>query len=408
LSVSLEDYRWLVSDVAVPWLELVHDELTLGGCGPASEPRLGSVSTRLIARLRKELPAERAHLVVEQVELRERAQEKFPLAQKMFFTRKGLEQATDERLAAHKAARFPAWQPNADLCCGIGGDLLALMRQGRAAGVDLDPIAAPLAEANAAAHGFAREQCSVVVQDACEVQLADFAAWHCDPDRRAAGKRTTRVESFAPSFEVLNRFLTNNRNAAIKLAPATVVPEPWAGAAELEWLGSRGECRQQVAWFGALARQPGQRAATIVEGAAPARTVVGLADEFIPLAAKLGRYLYEPHAAVLAAKLTGALCREHELQAVSAGVAYLTSDRPIADAALAAFEVVDVLPLDRKQLRAYCRERTIGRLEVKKRGVDVDPARLRKEIVGTGDYEATLIVTPVAGQTRAIVARRLR
>ncbi|HMC10779.1 MAG TPA: hypothetical protein VKH44_05795, partial [Pirellulaceae bacterium] len=49
----------------------------------------------------------------------------------------------------------------------------------------------------------------------------------------------------------------------------------------------------------------------------------------------------------------------------------------------------------------------LGRLEIKKRGVDFDPERLRKEIAGDGDNEATMIVTPVAGQVRAIVSQRV-
>lgn len=406
MAASRDDYRWLVSEAALPWLQLVRDELTPGGCEPSGEPRQ-RVSVGLLARLRKGVSAERAHLIIEQVELRRRGREKFVQADQMFFTRKGLEQATDEQLAEYKAARIPAGQPSTDLCCGIGGDLLALAQRGKVTGVDLDPVAAIFAAANAAAHGISQEGCCLLVQDAAETELASVAAWHCDPDRRAEGKRTTRVETFAPSFDALHRLLASNHNAAIKLAPATEAPAAWAETAELEWLGSRGECRQQVAWYGALARYPRQRAATVVEPSGESRTICGQPDEPIPPAAILQCYLYEPHAALLAARLTGVVCREHDLSAISAGIAYLTSDRRIADAALAAFEVTDVLPLDRKQLKAYCREHGIGRLEVKKRGVEIDPDRLRKEIIAGGENEATLIVSPVAGQTRAIIARRL-
>ena len=48
-----------------------------------------------------------------------------------FFTPVGWEQATDELIAAYKASRFPADGPVADLCCGIGGDLLVLARADR-------------------------------------------------------------------------------------------------------------------------------------------------------------------------------------------------------------------------------------------------------------------------------------
>jgi hypothetical protein len=391
VAASLDDYRWLVSEAALPWLERAS----------------GGATTRLIADLRKELSAERTHLVVEQVELRARAWEKFSLAAQMFFARKGLEQATDERLAEYKAIRFPANERYADLCCGIGGDLLALARRGDAVGVDLDSIAAVLAEANLAAHGVGPVVNHVLLQDAAEIDVARFAAWHCDPDRRAQGKRSTSIDLFAPPLEALEKLLASNANGAIKLAPASEVPTNWVERAELEWLGSRGECRQQVAWFGGLARHPGKRAATVVEASGETRTIVGVASEAAPVARNFGRYMYEPHAAVLAAKLTGVLCAEHELELVSAGIGYLTGDRQISDAALAAFEVVEVLPLDRKQLRAYCRQHGIGRLEVKKRGLDIDPARLRKEIVGRGDNVATLIVSPIAGHARAIVARRV-
>src|SRR4029453_11707209 len=77
--MSLEDYRWLVSDAAMPWLARARGELAEAR-GPTAA---------LVGRLRRDLSAERAHLVVEQCELRARAREKFSRADRMFFTRKG-------------------------------------------------------------------------------------------------------------------------------------------------------------------------------------------------------------------------------------------------------------------------------------------------------------------------------
>src|SRR5207237_4747837 len=160
---AIEDYQWLLSEVAKPWL-------ALGASGAAL--------TKLALELRKELTAERAHLVLEQIELRERAREKFSLAERMFFTRKGLEQATDERLAAYKASRFPSGMRVADLCCGLGGDLLALAGRGPAQGVDCDSVTALLASANAAALGL-ESQCAVIAGDAISTDIAG-SLWHCD------------------------------------------------------------------------------------------------------------------------------------------------------------------------------------------------------------------------------------
>src|SRR4051794_31796536 len=126
VAATIDGYRWLVSEAGERGLASVRGEIEAAG-GP---------SVALTSRLRKDLSLERAHLVIEQIELRQRAREKFSLADRMYFTRKGLEQATDEQLAAYKASRFPPGQTISDLCCGLGGDLLALARHGRAQGID--------------------------------------------------------------------------------------------------------------------------------------------------------------------------------------------------------------------------------------------------------------------------------
>jgi hypothetical protein len=396
VGASIEDYRWLLSGAGERWLAAAGEEMAAGG----------QLSVSAMARLRKDLSAEQAHLVVEQIELRKRAQEKFSLAERMFFTRKGLEQATDEQIAKYKAARFPPGQLIMDLCCGIGGDLIALAMGRDCLGADRDEVCVLLAQRNCEVYRGSAKVFQEMAEQAV-ARVGSSQAWHIDPDRRPANRRTTRAEFFEPSLALLEQMLKVNPKGAIKLAPATEAPANWREVVELEWIGSRGECRQQVAWFGNLARSPGQQAATIVDAPGAPRTVIGQADERVPIAPQLGRYLYEPHAAVLAAKLTATLCREHGLEAVAAGVAYLTGDKLVDDPALDGFEILDVLPLERKQLKSYCREHAIGRLEVKKRGVEIEPEQLRREVIGVGDEERTLLVSRVGEQVRVMVARRV-
>ena len=255
---ELDDYRWLIADEAAGWLD-----------------RAAADSRPLVAqadRLRKFLSPSRARLVFEQVELRRRARVKFTAADRMFFTRVGLEQATDCFVAAYKAARFPAGEPIADLCCGIGGDLSALARRGPVTGLDRDPIAALLAETNLQRGTDLQPVLLPNVQPRTQVRCMDVSAfplhetlaWHLDPDRRSEGRRTTRIEFHEPGPEIMERLLEACGNAAIKLAPAAEVPATWARAAELEWIGRGRQCRQLVAWFGRLAEHPGRRRATIV------------------------------------------------------------------------------------------------------------------------------------------------
>ena len=53
------------------------------------------------------------------------------------------------------------------------------------------------------------------------------------------------------------------------------------------------------------------------------------------------------------------------------------------------------------------RERGIGRLEIKKRGMDVDPAVLRKALGLKGDGAATLILTRIGKKRVALLADRV-
>jgi hypothetical protein len=126
-----------------------------------------------------------------------------------------------------------------------------------------------------------------------------------------------------------------------------------------------------------------------------------------PIAPQIGRYVFEPDAAILAAKLEGALAVEQNLAAMAAGVAYYTADRPTTHSALACFEVLEVMPFREKPLREWLRERGIGRLEIKMRGVSMDPEKLRRQLRADGPDEATILLARIRGRVTAILARRV-
>ena len=391
--MRIEDVRWLVSpEGAALVAELAEDAGSLVAAA---------------GRLQRRLAPERAHLILEQVELRRRAAAKFPAAGTMFFWPQTLEQATDAWVAAYKARRFAESEPVADLCCGIGGDLVALAGRGPVTGVDLDEATLVLAEANAAG---AKHCCRFVAGSVEDFSVSDFAAWHLDPDRRASGRRTTQIAAYAPGLETIDRLRREQPSGAVKLAPATEVPGEWRQEVELEWISRDRQCRQQVAWFGGLAKEPGACRATVLRAAAGGDSVVGAIAGDGTLRAdvgSLGRYLFEPDAAVLAADLGGALAAKHGLVALHPAVPYLTGDEPIADGVMQCFEISDELPFDRKRLKALLRKREIGRLEIKVRGVDDSPEQIRRRLQLRGPEEAVLVVVRLDRSVRALVGRRV-
>lgn len=393
-AADIADYRWLTGPEAAA---------ILADLSGRAEP------VHLAAeRLRKSYSSSRAHLLLEQAELRCRAAAKFDRAECMFFTRLGLEQATDQWVAAYKARRFAAVAEGgqlADLCCGIGGDLLALGDTTATLGIDRDSIAACFAAANTQVHDLAH----VIKLEAKEVEDIDihqFAAWHIDPDRRPGGQRTTAIEWSSPSLEAVERLLAISPKAAIKLAPAAEIPGEWSKNCELEWISRDRECRQLVAWYGTLAQSPGRRTATVLAtDDSSATSFVGVPNLGLEFAS-LDQHLFEPDAAVLAAHLGGALAAQWGLSAISAGIAYLTGPKPFESPLASCFAVEAVLPLDIRKIADALRERGIGRLEIKKRGVDHNPEAVRKQLALHGDDSAVLILTKINGKHAAILSHR--
>ncbi|HKQ01309.1 MAG TPA: class I SAM-dependent methyltransferase, partial [Actinomycetes bacterium] len=144
-------------------------------------------------RLRERFPAELVAAALAQQELRARGAAKFSAAGRMWFTRDGLEQASGQALARHRATRYAGFAVVADLCCGIGGDLCALAPGRAALAVDLDPVHLRMARENARAHGA--EAVAVACADVRSLRLPPSLAVFVDPARRAGGRRLPAGES---------------------------------------------------------------------------------------------------------------------------------------------------------------------------------------------------------------------
>lgn len=327
------DIRWLISSAAGPYLSAAQQD---------NRPLHTQIQS-----LRKDLSAARAHLILEQIELRERAKAKFEHADKLFYERTALEQSTDEVTAAYKAERFPDNALVADLCTGMGGDFMALAVRGSVVGFDRDESLSILAQANGHIYRDLHVQSKTTRWDAsspkvlsCDVRtcnLQEMAAWHIDPDRRPEGKRTTRVELHEPGPDLWQELWNQNHNGAIKLAPGAEYPQTWEEDYELEWISRDGSCRQLVVWDGDLARTPGQHCATVLSRQVR-RTICGNPD-IVPQSDSVGQFVYEPDAAVLAADLVSVLASEHDLHSLIPGGGYLTGDRLVEDPALTGFSV---------------------------------------------------------------------
>jgi hypothetical protein len=383
--VDLEAFRWLLTDEGQALLARAN--ALVGG------------ELHAQAELRRSANAEQVAAALTQVELRRRAEPKFGgRAALMYFTPDGLEQATRAPVAEHRAARLAAFGAKTmiDLGCGIGGDLLAASAAGlTVAGVDLDPVRVAVAEANLHALGLPG---AVAVADATRVDVTPFDVAFADPARRSGSGRTFRADDWQPPWTFVERLLT--RDACVKVAPGiphTLVPP----GVEAEWVSDGGEVKEAALWSGRLASTE-RRATVIGEGG-----LATLTEDDDPGAEvrEIGAFLYEPDGAVIRAGLVTAVAHGVEGGLLDPHIAYVTSDRSFRTPFARGYQVLEQLPYREKQLRAALRERGVGRLTIKKRGVDVVPEQLRKRLDLNGESEATIVLTRVDGRGTALLVR---
>ena len=362
----------------------------------------------LVSALRKAGNApELVTAVLAQAKLRAKARAKFgDFAGSMLFTEAGLEQATRLQVAALHAGRYrvAGIERVADLGCGIGSDALAMSALGIAVtAVERDEVTAALTAYNLAPF----EDTVIINADATEVNLASVDGVFLDPARRTAGHSNTRritSDDYSPSLEFCFG-LAEQLPTGIKLGPGLdrdLIPEN----CEAQWISVNGEVVEMGLWFGPLARADVGRAALLLstDGMHEMTASSDAPDE--PVGA-LESYLYEPDGAVIRARLIGDLARALDAHPIAPEIAYLSSAELTSTPFAQAFEVEAVFPLDVKTLIAELKSRNIGTLEIKKRGVDIDPAEFRKKLKLSGPNSATLVLTRVGEDRKAILARRV-
>lgn len=368
----------------------------------------------IVSKLRKQGHSpELVANVLSQAKLRRRAQAKFgEFASTMFFTEAGLEQASRLKVAAIHAGRFRAAGIShvADLGCGIGAESLAMASLDmQVSAFELDEVTAAIATYNLA--NFSNVQ--VQQSDVTTLDLTAYDAFFVDPARREldgptreSTKRKFDLSDLTPSFDFVLSVAASKPTIA-KLGPG-IDHKDIPSDAEAVWVSDNGDLVEASLYFNSIKRPSVSRAALLltptgtheITSSARARTDAPLGE--------IGRYVYEPDNSVIRSHLIGDLAIANELHIFAPEIAYLTGDIAISSPWLRGYEVLDNLVFDRKKLKAYLRERNIGTLEIKKRGADITPEQLRRELDPKGSNSATLIVTRVGSTHRVLVVSGLK
>jgi hypothetical protein len=271
---------------------------------------------------------------------------------------------------------------------------------------ELDEVTAAVATYNLALF----ENVKVEIADVEQLDLSRFEALFFDPARRElhGPKKATTQRHFDPANYLPNyNFCIENaktKPTGIKLGPGhdkKQIPE----GTEAQWVSVDGDLVEMSLWFGKVAREKVARSALLIKGDFKDEINSPNSNSASAPLAKLGRYVYEPDNSLIRSGLIAEFSEPVGLTLISPDIAYLSSDTRIHSPWMKGYEVIDDLVFDRKRLKAYVRENDIGILEIKKRGSDISPEELRKQLAPKGAGAATLIVTRVGDAHRVLVAQ---
>lgn len=353
-----------------------------------------------LQQLSRTMPEWLARPALEIAILRREAAEKFPFAERLYLTREALEQASGWEIARYRAERYRPFDSLADLGCSVGGDTLALVEIAPLVGVDMDLLRLEMAQANLRA--LERSERAVLINADLTSGLpfdpGRNAALFFDPARRADGRRLRSVQCYHPPLQVVKTWLGRYPALGVKISPGVNLHELEGYQAELEFISLAGDLKEAVLWFGPL--KTASRRATILPGA---HSLTAEFDEALPLGEPRA-YLYEPDAAVLRAGLVRQLGAMLKAVQLDADIAYLTCDSLNFTPFARVWQVTDWFPFNLKKLRAYLRERGIGKVTVKKRGSPLQPEALIRQLRLRGEEERVIFLTHLRGEPIVIIA----
>jgi hypothetical protein len=377
--------------------------------------------------LRTEFPPELAAAAMAQRELRAAARAKFTRADEMLFTRGGYEQSSSEVIARHRAARFAGLRRVADLCCGIGGDLIALAADpGREVlAVDRDETHARLALHNAAVYGASVAGGAVgggagaggavagtgggvraCVADVRDVPLVGFDAVFIDPARRSdtrgagagtsagagAGPGRFRAGVSEPPLSWCFALADQVPAVCVKAAPglpSELVPAGW----EAEFIADGRDLKEAVLWSRAFtpgAQAAPRRATILPEG----HSLVAVPGDPVRVGPP-GEYLLDPSPAVTRAGLVEDLARTVGGWKIDDQIAFIAINKEVVTPFARTLRVVDSAPWNEKRFAVRLRELGVGAADLRRRGLAGDVDQIRRRLKLAGPHRATIVLTRV-------------
>ena len=373
-------------------------------------------------------------LAVQQIEGLRAAAEKWPslldCEEFLYPPRLNREQASSEATARYKSSLAGTAARIADLTGGMGIDTLAFATSHRAAGVSRPTVT--YVERDAALCALMEHNCRALGIGNVSVRCADSLEWlagqepydllYIDPARRsAAGRKVAAFEDCTPDLlQHLDLLRSKGRRLMIKASPMIDIhraTEQLGAVDEVHIVALHGECKEVLFLLG------GETAAEPTIHCNDLKDLKDLkvlkvpkvlkdftfhpSDESATAAvycAAVGRYLYDPHAALRKAGCFRLLGQRYGLPLLAPNTHLYTSPTLLPDFPGRVFEVLRELPLNRKAVKAALPD---GKAHVVVRNFPAEAAALQRQLGLREGGDLFVIATTVGSRRTGFLCRQL-
>ncbi len=348
--------------------------------------KLEDISINEIQKLTTDHPTKPIKEMLSLLKLQRKNLKKIPISKELLFTDQGAQQASSWQLSQYHETKFNGFNTVADLCCGIGIDLMNIARNKlKVIAVDQDADTLKLAEFNCTTQNLQNIE---FMPGKAEEFTATVDAIFIDPDRRSGSSRKISPQDYSPPFSAILELRKICRNMAIKLSPATdyrklnLPPD-----STLEFISEDGTLKEILLCMGELSTENCKRKAMLL----PFNLTLQNSNLKIEVV-EIQKYLFEPDPAIIRAGLVQELGSKLGYNLIDRKLALLTGSRYLPSDFGKLYEVEEIMKLDLKKLHKYVRKNEIGELIIKTRGFSESVENFRNKLKLKGKNSIVMFI----------------
>jgi len=359
-------------------------------------------SVNEIQKLIEQNPDKPVKELLSQYKIQKNIRWKIPDSYDFIFTNKAAEQCSSSLIAAYNASKFMNYNTIADLCCGIGMDLISLAsNKTKVYAVDSDRNTLMAAKYNCERRNLLKVE---FLNENAENFNREVEAVFIDPDRRKNNKRQINAENYSPSFSSILAISKRYPNLVIKLSPLydytdLKIDQEYS----LEFVSEKGTLKEILLCLGKIHTDSVTRKAVLL----PSGLTIDDSKKVTRKFSTIKKYIYEPDSAIIRAGLVAELASRIDYKLIDARSAILTSDKLTTENFGRIYQVMKIMPYKLRRLRSFIQENDIGKLVLKTRGFSETVEGLRKKLKLNGSQSAIIFIIKLQNYHKMLLLRNL-